>query len=202
MNTERSIMECVDYSTEKLGYPMLSYEQKLKFIGPPLMYSYTHAYGCSEEEARELIAAYREFYGVDALLHVDPYDGIYDLCQGVIDLGLKAAVATNKAQIYADRILQHFGFDKYTNLIFGADKEDKLKKSDIIKLAIKAAGITDFSEVVMIGDSDNDAIGARDAGVDFIGVTYGFGFGSKNNIEDFPHIRVFDSAYQLIDFFK
>lgn len=33
--------------------------------------------------------------------------------------------------------------------------------------------------VVMIGDSINDLKGAEDLGIDFIGVTYGFGFEKK-----------------------
>lgn len=36
-----------------------------------------------------------------------------------------------------------------------------------------------FSKAIMIGDSDNDAIGAQEIGTQFIGVTYGFGFSKK-----------------------
>lgn len=32
----------------------------------------------------------------------------------------------------------------------------------------------------MIGDSENDFIGANEAGIDFIGVTYGFGYNTEN----------------------
>lgn len=59
IDTAVSIMECIDYATEKLGYPELSYEDKLPFIGPPLVDSFMRAYGCSEQEAVELTAAYR-----------------------------------------------------------------------------------------------------------------------------------------------
>jgi phosphoglycolate phosphatase len=163
------------------------------------MYSYTHAYGCSEEEARELIAAYREFYGVDALLHVDPYDGIYDLCQGVIDLGLKAAVATNKAQVYADRILQHFGFDKYMTVIHGADMKSKLGKPDLIKLAAKDCG-ADLPECVMVGDTEFDAKGAEEAGVPFLAVTYGFA--NMDEMLKYPNIGTADSPAEVLDMIR
>lgn len=194
-DTARSIMECIDYSTDKLGYPRLSYEQKLPFIGPPLLDSYTKAYGCSEEEAKALILAYREHYGGDALLHVDPYDGVYEMCQGVLDLGLKAAVATNKPQIYADRILKHFGMDRYMSVIHGADLKAELRKPDLIRLAARDCG-ADLQECVMVGDTEHDAKGAAEAGVPFLGVTYGFA--DMDEMLKYPNIGLAASPAEVL----
>ena len=41
-------------------------------------------------------------------------------------------------------------------------------------------GILNSKKAVMIGDSTIDAQGAEELGIDFIGVTYGFGF--KENL--------------------
>lgn len=46
--------------------------------------------------------------------------------------------------------MHHFGFDKYTDIIYGADHENKLKKRDIIELALKDCGVKDFSNAIMI----------------------------------------------------
>lgn len=198
-DTARSIMECIDYSTDKLGYPRLSYEQKLPFIGPPLMDSYMKAYGCSEEEAKALILAYREHYGGDALLHVDPYEGISEMLQGVQDLGLKAAVATNKPQIYADRILKHFGFDKYMSVIHGADLKAELRKPDLIRLAAKDCG-AELQKCIMVGDTEHDARGAAEAGVPFLAVTYGFA--NMDEMLRYPNIGLADSPAEVLELIR
>jgi phosphoglycolate phosphatase len=43
-------------------------------------------------------------------------------------------------------------------------------------------------ECVLIGDTDNDAKGAMEAGIPFIAVTYGFGFKDRDDLKDHPFI--------------
>ena len=92
---------------------------------------------------------------------------------------IKVGIATYKREDYALQILEHFHFDKYASVMHGADNFNQMKKKDIIQLCVKEMGLTDPSRIIMVGDSDNDAIGAADAGMKFIGVIYGFGFASK-----------------------
>ena len=72
----------------------------------------------------------------------------------------------------------------------GADNFNQMKKKDIIQLCVKEMGLTDPSRIIMVGDSDNDAIGAADAGMKFIGVTYGFGFASKEDVMQFENVGI------------
>ena len=102
--------------------------------------------------------------------------------------GIKTAVATYKRQDYAEKILKHFGFDKVCDVICGSDFEGKLTKKDIIKNAMDSLGIVDRKRAVMVGDSDNDAQGADELGIPFIGVTYGFGFDDKADVDMFPNV--------------
>ena len=66
------------------------------------------------------------------------------------------------------------------NMIYGSDSDGRLTKTDIIKMAINESGVKDLDQIVMIGDSDSDQKGASQIGIDFIGVTYGFGFKDEN----------------------
>ena len=65
-------------------------------------------------------------------------------------------------------------------------------------MALKKAGITDYHDAVMIGDSDNDAIGANELGINFIGVTYGFGFKTKEDVLKFNPYGVAANVDELI----
>ena len=42
-------------------------------------------------------------------------------------------------------------------------------------MCVDECGIDDKSKVLMVGDAMGDAMGARESGVDFLGVSYGFG---------------------------
>ena len=102
----------------------------------------------------------------------------------------------------AEKIVRHFGFGAYTDVIYGADHENKLKKADIIRLCLESTGVCDRKTAVMIGDSDNDAIGAQRLDLDFLGVTYGFGFKNKEEILRFPNaVGTACRAEELLDFF-
>ena len=52
----------------------------------------------------------------------------------------------------------------------------------------------------MVGDSDNDAIGATAVGVDFLGVTYGFGFHTEQDVRAFDAVAVADSTADIAAF--
>ena len=131
---------------------------------------------------------FRNRYKDHDLLKAVPYDGMFETIEELSRAGIRTAVATYKRQDYADRILEHFGFDKVCDHICGSDFEQKLSKSDIIENAIRLLEVSDRSRVVMVGDSDNDAEGAKGIGVPFVGVTYGFGFATEDDVNAFPNI--------------
>lgn len=201
LNTTEGVLSSVKYTIEKFGFEPLSQEKLRKFIGPPIQNSFAGAYGLSGDILQDIAGVFRNRYKDVDLFKAEPYEGIYDAMQWLLDNNVKIAIATYKRQDYAEKILKNFGFDKYTDIMYGADHENKLKKRDIIEKCIADSGITDYSKVVMIGDSDNDAIGAREIGVNFIAVTYGFGFDSAEDAMNFPNVGIASSPDELKKFF-
>ena len=195
LDTSPGIMESVRYAAEKLGYPPLTEEQLLSFIGPPLKDSFVRCYDCGMPQAEELTAAYREHYREGALLNAKPYDGMETLLEALKQRGLCAAVATGKPQAFSERILRHFGLERFFRVIHGSDMEGKLKKSDLIRLCAEDTGIP-RDQCVMVGDSEHDARGAREAGVPFIGVSYGFG--NRDEMLRCPHIGFADKPMDVL----
>ena len=197
LDTSEGVLASVKYTIEKHNLPEIDEETLRTFIGPPIQDSFARVYGLSGEILQELATTFRNQYKDVDLLKAVPYEGIFDVFEALLANGIKPAIATYKRQDYATKIMQHFGFDKYTDIIYGADHENKLKKRDIIELALKDSGVSDFSKAVMIGDSDNDAIGAEGIGTEFIGVTYGFGFRSKEDVNKFKNVGSADTAKEL-----
>lgn len=176
LDTTQGILASVRYTIQYFSLPPLSQDLLLSFIGPPIQNSFAKAYGLSGSILQEIATVFRMDYSNHNLLKASPYCGIYDLFQSLSDAGVQTAIATYKREDYALTLLKHFGFEQYTSIMFGGDHENELKKKDIIMKCLKAAYIDDYESVVMIGDTLHDAVGASELGIDFIAVTYGFGF--------------------------
>ncbi len=185
LDTREGILESVRYAAGQLGYPELPKEELLQFVGPPIQQSFMQHYGCDEETAQKAAGVFRTYYKTTALLMARPYEGIYALCETLKAHGLRMAVATYKREDYALTLLRHFRFDQYCDPMHGADDLNQLKKADIIQLCMKEMNAIP-DECVLVGDTLHDAQGARDAGLSFIAVTYGFGFRDKADTEGFP----------------
>lgn len=202
LDTTEGVLSSVKYTIDYFGFEPLCEEQLKKFIGPPIQNSFASTYGLSGDILQDIAEIFRNRYKEVDLFKAKPYEGIYDVMHCLTKNDIKIAIATYKRQDYAEMILRKFGFDKYTDVIYGADHENKLKKQDIIENCIINSGVSDFSRVVMIGDSDNDAIGAENIGVKFIAVTYGFGFYSFDDANRFQNIGIARTTEELKKFFE
>ena len=176
MDTSSGILMAVKDTIREHGMPELTEEQIKTFIGPPIQWSFEAQYGIGKEEAQRMADTFRDLYSTKHLLGAVPYPGIYDLMQSLKERGIKSAIATYKREDYALRLLKHYHFDDYTDIMYGGDNDGTLKKCDIIQKCIDTAGVENLDEVVMVGDTLHDSNGAKELGVGFIGVSYGFGF--------------------------
>lgn len=200
LDTSAGILSAVRKVIEEEKLPTLSEEQLRGFIGPPIQNSFANAYGISQSKANEMGNRFRKIYGTDEFLfQAIPYEGIYETFSSISAFS-KITIATYKRIDYASRILDYFGFDRYTTEYYGSDFDGKLTKRDIILQAISAQRVSDFSKVLMIGDTWHDAKGAEELGVRFLGVTYGFGFKGENDLKGFPYIGIATTPKEICNF--
>lgn len=198
LDTTEGILESAAYAVKQMGFGMLSYNEMLKFVGPPIQNSFMNFYGCDKEEAQKAANIFRKYYVENALYKAKPYEGIYELCEWCKDNDKKMAVATYKREDYALTILNHFGFDKYCSSMHGADNDNRLTKADIVDMCIRELG-GKRENTVLIGDTIHDAMGAEQAGIDFIPVMYGFGFANKEDILTIKKKGVAYTPAEIVD---
>ncbi len=201
LDTTEGVLAAVQYTIQKTGLKELDRQKLLTFIGPPIQDSFCRMYNISADRAQELAAVFRNQYKDHELLRAVPYDGIYEVMEELKKRGIGIAVATYKRQDYAETILRHFHFDRYSDILYGSDFENKLRKPDIIQRCIGKLQIADPSSVVMIGDSMHDAEGALALGMDFIGVTYGFDFRTKEEVYAYPAVGYADVPLDILNYF-
>ncbi|MDO4268671.1 MAG: HAD hydrolase-like protein [Eubacteriales bacterium] len=202
LDTTEGVLSAVKYTIQKKKLPPLSDSRLASFIGPPIQDSFAGAYGLSGEILQELATVFRDRYKGEDLLKAAPYEGIYQVFDTLKEREIVPAVATYKREDYALELLRHYRFHEYCPVMHGADHENRLKKQDIIRLCMEETGVTDCREVVMIGDTVHDASGAEKLGVDFVGVTYGFGFRGPEDFDGVRHIGTADCAADILKWIK
>ncbi|MBO5293606.1 MAG: HAD family hydrolase [Lachnospiraceae bacterium] len=170
------ITNSVKYALGKWNIKVEDRTSLYRFIGPPLQESFMRFYGFSEEEGRQAVAYYREYFADRGIFENEVYPGVEELLRQLKKQGKKLILATSKPEEYAFRILRHFGLYDYFDFAAGALMNgERSRKSEVIQYAIRNADIRNLSETVMVGDREHDIFGAREAGIDSIGVLFGYG---------------------------
>ncbi len=170
------ITRSVNYALESFGIHTEDLSELYKFIGPPLIDSFVKYYGFDEMQALQGVEKYREYFKDIGIFENEPYQGIDEILHDLSEAGRRLIVATSKPIVFADRILEHFNLMQYFDMICGSELDGtRTKKGEVIMYALDKAGITDLSEVVMVGDRMHDVIGAKESGIDSIGVLFGYG---------------------------
>ncbi len=178
----RGITNSVAYALTKFGIDFESKEDLMCFIAPPLIKMFMQKFNVSENEARELVKLYREYYSAHGIFENDLYEGIGELLSSLSIKGKKLILATSKPEHFAVKILEHFGIAKYFSFICGATMDEKRTDKDaVIEYALECAHISDISDAIMVGDKEYDILGAKKFGMDSIGVLYGYG--SRKELE-------------------
>lgn len=196
------ITKSVKYALEKMGRETKSLEELEAFVGPPLIVSFQKECGMTEEEAEQGIIYYRERYNTIRIFENRPYDGIAKLLAKLNEKGYRLAVASSKPQQMVEIVLKHFGLEKYFEVIVGSDlAHAHMTKAEVMEKAMKEADVFEKKEtVVMIGDRKYDVEGAKETGVDCIGITYGYG--DYEELKEAGATYIFDTVQALGDYFE
>ena len=180
-DTSPGIVNSVRYTQGKMKLSEITYEQMLSHVGPPMEESYAKNFGLSGERLKEAVNYHKEYAMMRGYREIKVYDGIPDLLRALKEKGINTAVATLKAQSTAEKILKEFYLDSLFDFVIGTDANRQMSKSEMLKLCMERLQHKAF-DTVLIGDSHYDADAAAEAGIDFVAVTYGFGFKGTGEI--------------------
>ena len=169
-----------------------------RFIGPPLRDSFRLTYNLSEPDTSIAVAKFREYYAETGIFENSVYPDIPDLLQKLKGSGRTMAVATSKAAVFSQLILEYFYLDGFFSFVSGDEMDGSLTKNgkrEIIRIALDAIDPERKMPAVMIGDREHDINGAREVGLDSIGIMWGYG--SRRELESAGATWIVDSADEL-----
>lgn len=161
-------------------------QQTLRHVGLP------HHDPAFEERA---LASYQHHYGQINGQASELFAGVTEGLQALKRRGWELACLTNKPGRYARELLERKGVAEHFTHVFGGD-EFARKKPDPLPLieTCRALGLPP-QEVLMVGDSSNDAQAAHAAGCPVVLMTYGYNHGQP--IREVPALAYLDRLDQL-----
>lgn len=170
------ITSSVAYALNKFDIHVENLDNLCKFIGPPLKDSFMEYYNFSEEDAEQAILYYRERFQDKGIYENFLYENFEDMLIGLKNQGKTLLIATSKPTVFAERILEHFNLRQYFDFVGGSNFDGtRTNKAEVIFHVLKENSISDLSNAIMVGDRKHDIIGAKKAGLQSVGVLYGYG---------------------------
>ena len=128
-------------------------------------------------EPDQLERLFRQFlahYADNIAVYSHPFDSVVSTLDWITDEGGRLAVCTNKTQALSDTLLQALDLHHHFVSIVGADSVAQRKPhGGHIHHTVALAG-GDINRSIMIGDSRTDERAARNAGLPFIFVPFGY----------------------------
>ncbi|MDU4889995.1 MAG: HAD family hydrolase [Clostridium sp.] len=170
------ITSSVAYALNKFDIHVENLDNLCKFIGPPLKDSFIEYYNFSDEAAEKAILYYRERFQEKGIYENFLYENFEDMLISLKKQGKTLLIATSKPAVFAERILEHFNLRQYFDFVGGSNLDGtRANKAEVIFHVLKENSISDLSTAIMVGDRKHDIIGAKKAGLQSVGVLYGYG---------------------------
>ena len=183
---------------EHFGLPVPSREELRVFVGPPLHETFQR-FCVPADKTEEAIRVYRSRYIPTGMFENTPYPGIKELLETLKKENYTLYVATSKPEEMSVTILERFGLAPYFDRICGASIDSSRSSKDaVIAYLLEQSGAKE--DMVMVGDTKYDVLGAKAHGIPAIGVSWGYG--SADEMEEAGAIGIADTMEQLLELIK
>ena len=201
LNTVADIAMATNHALSVLGYPTHSEERVKGFVGNGVSKLLERALPedkCTEENVTLLRKHFTEYYDKHNADLSTPYPGIQSLLLHLQGNKVMLAVASNKYQQATEKLVAHYFPGIHFIRVLGQRPDVPVKPSpEIVHEIISAANVCKES-VLYVGDSAVDMQTASNAGIDAIGVSWGFR--PRAELEAYAPLAIVDDASLIIKY--
>ena len=201
LDTIADLAESANYALKQLGYPPHDVETIRTFVGNginKLLERALPSYEQTEENVIRMRSHFVPYYDVHNADLSSPYPGIVNLLEDLQAKGIQIAVASNKYQAATVKLVKQY----FPNIdfveILGQREGINVKPDPTIVFDILKKAKVSFEETLYVGDSGVDMQTAINAGIDAVGVTWGFR--PRAELESFQPMGLIDKAEELLGF--
>ena len=201
LDTIADLAESANYALKQLGYPTHDVETIRTFVGNginKLLERALPSHEQTEENVIRMRSHFVPYYDVHNADLSNPYPGIVSLLEDLQAKGIQIAVASNKYQEATVKLVQQY----FPNIdfieILGQREGINVKPDPTIVFDILQKADVSKEDILYVGDSGVDMQTAINAGVDAVGVTWGFR--PRAELESFQPMGLIDKAEELLGF--
>ena len=174
LNTLGDLAASVNFALRSCGYPGRSIDEVRTFIGNGVIMLMHRSVpkGTNAEDEKKCFEKFRAHY----LAHMEdttaPYEGVNGLISALGAKGIGTAVVSNKLDAAVKGLCKkHFPL---LTCAFGVTQESERKPSAAnVNKTLSLLGVK-REEALYVGDSEVDVQTAQNAGLDMVGVTWGY----------------------------
>lgn len=178
LNTIADLGNAANHTLKEIGLPQHTIDEYRLMVGNGMrkliMRALPDDMASDDTFVDNTLAKFLEYYAEHIDVYTQPYPGIPELISALSTEGFKLAVASNKIQAGAERLIAKFFPDIPFVSVMGNSPKYPLKPdAAVVEYIMKKAG-TDRDHTIMIGDSGTDIQTAQNAGIPIIAVSWGF----------------------------
>jgi phosphoglycolate phosphatase len=177
LNTLEDLTDAVNTALASENLPERSVEEIRGFVGNGIVKLMERAVpgGRQHPAFDSMMKEFRAFYSEHCQDKTAPYDGILELLKNLHEKGMKMAVVSNKADFAVKELIPVY-FADYISVCHGENEDEGIRKKpapDMVFHALEEMNCP-VEKAVYVGDSDVDLQTAKNAGMDCVGVSWGF----------------------------
>ena len=182
LHTSPELAEAANRMLRDMGRPAVSQDLLMSYIGNGISWLVKRALTGdmhAEPDAtlyNKALPVFEQHY-TDLLLRSKPFAGVVSGLDEMKAAGFKLGCITNKLAHYTDPLLKGTGLAHYFDIVLSGDSLPEKKPHPLPLLhSAKFFGVA-VEQLLLIGDSLNDALAARAAGCPVFCVPYGYNHG-------------------------
>ena len=201
LDTIADLAASANHALKQLGYPTHPVDVIRTFVGNGINKLLERALPIHEQTEENVIRMRSHFvpyYDVHNADLSNPYPGIVSLLEDLQAKGIQIAVASNKYQEATVKLVKQYFPDIDFIEILGQREGINVKPDPTIVFDILQKADVSKEDILYVGDSGVDMQTAINAGVDAVGVTWGFR--PRAELESFQPMGLIDKAEELLGF--
>ncbi len=178
LNTVEDLGNATNYALTQCGFPTYPIGAYYQMVGRGIYNMFRAAVPpehATEDNVQKMASFFLPYYDAHKCDFTRPYDGILQMLDAITGRGVRLAVASNKYQDGAEKLVSHF-FGEYDFVKILGQREGQPIKPDpaIVDQIIAEVPSVTKAETVYVGDSNVDMQTGSNAAVRTIGVSWGF----------------------------
>lgn len=178
LNTVEDLGNATNYALEQCGFPIHPIDEYYQMVGRGIYNLFRAAIPseyATEDNVQKMASYFIPYYDEHKCDYTRPYDGIPEMLRNITGRGVRLAVASNKYQDGAEKLVHHFFGDYEFVKILGQREGQPIKPDPaIVDQILAEVPYISKAETVYVGDSNVDMQTGANAKVRTIGVSWGF----------------------------